>query len=154
MARETYTLIDASNEKSTVTLNSVATTSANYDAQLTAYSTLRTAINGIVLGEPNKYQYVAVDFTVGNEPASDPFAQREMKWLVSYVGDSSGKLYQLERPTADLGNGNLIPSSDLADLTSTGMAAFVTAFEAFARAPDNLAETVTVTQIRFVGRNL
>lgn len=154
MARANYTVTDYSFEKSTAGFTGVATTAANYDAQQTAFSALRTAVNGIILGEPQKYQYIAVDFVNGNDRADSPYAQRENKWLVSYVGDTSGKLYQLEIPTADLADGHLVVGSDLADLTNADIAAFVTAFESFQRAPDALTETVTVTQIRFVGRNI
>jgi hypothetical protein len=49
---------------------------------------------------------------------------------------------------------NLNGNTDLADLSSTDWAAFVTAFESFARSPENGTETVTVTKARLVGRNI
>jgi len=48
----------------------------------------------------------------------------------------------------------VVPNTDVADITSTDWAAFVTAFEAYAKSPDDVAETVTVIDARVVGRNI
>jgi hypothetical protein len=81
------------------------------------------------------------------------YAQRELKWLITYQGDSSGKLFSIEIACPDITD-NIVPATDLADLASTDWAAWVTAFEDFARSPDDLAETVTVVSARLVGRNI
>jgi len=72
---------------------------------------------------------------------------------VSYQGDTSGKMFSIEIAAPNLTD-NLNGNSDQADLTSTDWAAFVTAFEAYVRSPDNGTETVTVVGARVVGRNI
>jgi hypothetical protein len=91
---------------------------------------------------------------------TDEFAQRELKWLIGYTdvsttisGESNpyyGKNFTVEAACPDLENANLQQNTDFADLTDTQVAAFVTAFEAYARSPTGGA--VEVTYIRNVGR--
>ena len=85
--------------------------------------------------------------------ATNPYAQRELKWLVQYQGNTSGKLFSIEIAAPDVTD-NVVVNSDVADLTSTDWAAFKTAFEAYAKSPDNGTEAVTVIGAMLVGRNL
>lgn len=148
-----FTLLDFSREKSTVSLYNGDITAVSIAGFLTQFGALRTAIEGITLGVVQQEQWIGDRTVLSNTPPTNPFAQREMKWLVTYTGDTSGKIFTLEIPTADL-TGRLIEDTDLADMTNTEVAAFVTAFEDIARTPDDDTETVTVQNIRFVGRNL
>lgn len=153
MARAVMTLIDESLEKTTVAVNSAALSAGNFAAQETAWTALRTAMQALTLGGTVQHslgQFTPLSYVV----PTDPFAQREMKWLISYTGDTSGKTFQIELGTADIGNGHKVAGSDRADLTDADWVAFITAFEAFVRSPDDIAEAVTVTGARFVGRNL
>jgi hypothetical protein len=84
---------------------------------------------------------------------TSPYAQRELKWLVQYQGDSSGKLFSTEIAAPDITD-NVVVNSDVADLSSADWVAFITAFEAYVRSPDNATETVTVIAARLVGRNI
>lgn len=100
---------------------------------------------------------------------TDPEAQRETKWLVTYrdttqfldVGNTIanagfGKTFQMEIGTAEL-TGNLVANTDLADLTDTEMDALRDSIEANVRSPYNhtaSAPTITVLEIRHVGRNI
>lgn len=120
---------------------------------LTDFGALRTAIEGITLGKVQQEAWIGDRTVLDNVPPTDPNAQREVKWLVRYIGDTSGKLYSVEIATAELAGGHLLAGSDFADLAETDMAAFVTAFEDIARTPDDDTETVTVQSIQFVGRN-
>lgn len=93
-----------------------------------------------------------LSFSASNPTApTDPYAQRELKWLVNYRDNTTLKQYQIEIPGADL-TGNLLAGTDQADLASTDWAAWVTAFEAGAVSPDGNA--VTVLSAYVVGRNL
>lgn len=65
----------------------------------------------------------------------------------------TNKKYTFEIPTALL-TGQLVANTGIADLTTTEMAAFVTAFEAIARCPDSDVNAVEISQIIHVGRNL
>lgn len=147
-----FTLLDFSDETSTVSMQGVTLTAANFDAQATLFNAVNSALFNLTLGVEHKHQRSIV--TIGSStPPTDPYAQRELKWLMTYSGNTSGKEFQIEIPTPDLTD-NLVPGTDLADLSSTDWAAFVTAFEAYAKSPDNGTEAVTVQSARLVGRNL
>jgi len=148
-----YTLLDFSGEKSTVRMYNGAITAVSIGGFLTAFGGMRTALEAITLGVVNQEQWIGDITLLSNTLPTNVFAQRELKWLVRYHGDTTQKKFQLEIPTADPTD-RLIPGTDLADLTETNMEAFVTAFEAFARTPDDDEETVTVDEIVLVGRNL
>jgi hypothetical protein len=76
-----------------------------------------------------------------------------MKWLVQYQGNDTGKLFSVEIAAPDL-TGNVTPNTDIANLASADWVAFKTAFEAFAKSPDNGTEDVTVIGAKMVGRNI
>lgn len=160
----TITIRDYSNELSRMTINTVDITAGNITAQLAALQTLVTDIGPIIYGEVAETVLKIV--TPGSStPPTDPLAQIETRWLVIYADTQQyldpptdtvlnpgfGKLFQVEIPCADLEGDNLLTNSDLADLTDTQIAAFVTAFQAIARSP--YGGTVTVNQIRLVGSN-
>lgn len=147
-----FTINDNSNEKSSFSVTSITANAGNLAAQQTAAAALAGAVVDLSIGELVKQQMSLVILDTPAIPSS-PYAQREMKWLVSYVGDASGKTFQCEIAAPDLTD-NLVPNTDNADLASTDWAAFVTAFEAFVRSPDNGTETVTVLKAVLVGRNL
>jgi len=148
-----FTLKDFSDENSTVKIHNGAITAVSIAGFLTAFGGMRTALEAITLGTMAQEQWIGDLTLLSNTLPTNPFAQRELKWLVRYHGDTTGKKFQLEIPTADPTD-RLVAGTDLADLTETDMAAFVTAFEAFARTPDSDTETVTIDQIVLVGRNL
>lgn len=151
-SRTNFTIRDYSNELSSFGVISVTGNAGNLAAETAAAAALSSAVENLTIGHLDKYTYQI--FLLDNPiTPSNVYAQREVKWLVSYVGDTSGKNYSIEIAAPDL-TGNIVANSDMADLGSTDWAAFVTAFEAFARAPDNGTETVTVTGARVVGRNI
>jgi len=152
MTVSTFQITDYSNEKSSFACNSVALTAGNIVAQSADAAALAGAVEALSIGELTKQTLNQIVFDTPAIPSS-PYAQRELKWLVRYQGDSSGKMYSMEIAAPDITD-NVVPNSDVADLTSTDWAAFVSAFEAFARAPDDLAETVSVVGAAVVGRNI
>jgi len=145
-------ITDYSNEKSNFNLTSVTANAGNLAAQQTAAAALVAAIEDLTIGEVTKQ---IMQLAVVDTPAipTNPYAQRELKWLVQYQGDSSGKLFSAEIACPDVTD-NVLVNSDIADLASTDWAAFVTAFESYVRSPDNGTETVTVIGARLVGRNI
>jgi len=148
----TIQITDYSNEKSGFGVTSVTANAGNLAAQQTAAAALVGAVEDLTIGEVTKQQMALVILDTPAIPTS-PYAQRELKWLVQYVGDTSGKIFSIEIAAPDITD-NVSPNTDIADLASTDWAAFVTAFEAFARSPDNGTETVTVLGARVVGRNI
>lgn len=150
-----YTLLDWSNEKSNVTFYAGDITAVSLPGFLTEFGDLRDAVDDITLGTMHQEQWIGDRTLLSNALPASAVAQREFKWLVTYIGNTSGKKFQLEIPTANLTLTNVLQEgSDFADLDQTEMAAFVTAFEQIARTPDSDIETVTVQSIRIVGRNL
>ena len=151
-ARTTITYQDHSREKATVSVEGIDLTAANFDAQAAAVNALANAIQGITLGA--EVQLVMGNVGAGTlVPPTNPAAQRENKWLVSYV-DSGNPTRTLnsEVPCADITDEDLrLPNSDEADLDHADMAAFVAAFEAYVRAPFT-GNAVEVQKIIYVGR--
>lgn len=148
------TFKDFDNETSSFQVNGVALTSANFDAQNTLWGNLLTAIDGITLGNPQSY-FIGLETGGSTLPATSPVARREVKWLVTFTDDVTGKQYRREIPCPDLTNAALFSSGDKekADLLQANVAAFVTAFEAFVTVTD-AENAVTIQEIRMVGRNL
>lgn len=151
--RSVFTIRDYSGEQSTVNVYNGAITPASLPGFLTQFGALKSAIDAITLGVIAKEVWVGDDTTLSSGFPSNPFAQRELKWLVRYTGQTNGGIYTVTIPTADP-TGRLLPNSDFADLTQTDMAALVTAFEAIARTPLSDTENVQVLSIELVGRNL
>jgi len=150
--QNSFQITDYSNEKSSFGVTSITANAGNLAAQQTAAAALAGAVEDLTIGELTKQSMNLVILDTPAIPTS-PYAQREMKWLVSYVGDTSGKIFQVEIAAPDITD-NVVPNTDTADLASTDWAAFVTAFESYVRSPDNGTETVTVLGARLVGRNI
>jgi len=153
MANNTITITDYSQENTSFGFVSSALTAGNIAGQTTALGALATATEALIIGHLSKQQVAQVlvdDYSV----PTNPFAQRELKWLVSYQSLTSGKLWSLEIGTPDLGNDNIIPGTDSADLTSDAWSAWVSAFVSVAKAPDDITDSVIVLGAKLVGRNI
>lgn len=149
----TITFLDYSNETSSMSVYNGSVTALTIAAFLTQLGALRTASDAITLGTVSGQSWVGDKDILAASPPTNVFAQRELKWLVSYENAVSHKKYTLEIPTADP-TGRLIAGTDRADLANTDIAAWVTAFEAMARSPENDVDGVNVLSITLVGRNL
>jgi len=151
-SRNNFTIRDYSNETSNFGVTSLDVSSANLDAQLGLQTALSSAVENLTIGHLDKYT-LAIEGLNSPITPSNVYAQREVKWLVTYQGDVSGKIFSLEIAAPNLTD-NLNGNSDQADLGSTDWVAFIDAFEDFARSPDNGTEAVTVLGARVVGRNI
>lgn len=150
--RNNFTIRDNSNELSSFGVTSVTGNAANLTAQLALQTALSSAIENLSIGHLDKYTYIIEGLNSPITP-SNVYAQRELKWLVQYQGDTSGKVFSIEIACPEL-TANLNPGSDIADLTSADWVAFIDAFEDYARSPDNGTETVNVISAKLVGRNI
>lgn len=148
-----FSLKDFSNESSPVSIYNGAITPASLAGFLTEFGQMRTAIDNITIGTMQKEKWVGDDTLLSNALPASAFAQRELKWLVSYRNAVSNKNYTVEIPTADPIN-RLIAGTDRMDLTEAAAAAFVTRFNSFARSPENDTDAVAVNAIFLVGRNI
>jgi len=154
MASNVTTIIDRSEEKTVHTLGSTTLTAANFDAEAAKRATYKSALEAIVLGTIEKLTVSQTTAYSTTLPAS-PYANRETKLLVRYTNDSTGSFYTLEIGTPDLASLTFEGNTDFILLADGGiMAAWVTAFEDLARAPDNVTQTVTVVSAQLIGRNI
>jgi len=145
---------DYSGETSPFSVYTAEINAGNFAAIGAALQTLGTATNDLSRGQPAKSTLIAQINVISGANATDPVAQREMKWLVTYRDTVTERLYTLEIPCADLTANNLSGNTDEADLTNGAgeWPDWVTAFEAVAKSQDGNA--VEVVGARFVGRNL
>lgn len=145
MAQVVIPVIDYGNEKSSVTLN---VADAILDATIT---TLYGAVDGLTIGTLEKSMLkTSADKDAGSTtPPVNQYAQREIKWLVKYSDDVTGKRYSLEIPCADLSL--LVAGTETMNVAAGAGAAFVTAFEANVLSPDGNA--VSFISAKMVGRN-
>ena len=148
----TFTILDYSEEKSPVSFSFGGVTALNIAGFLTQFGALRTALTSIITGVVQKEKWVGDDTVLSNTPPTDQNAQIELKWLLTYEGATTKKKFRQEIPTPD--TTKLVPGTDLADMTDTDVAAYVTAFETIAKSPDDDAEGVNVLDMRLVGRNI
>lgn len=146
------TVTDFSEENSSFGFESAALTSGNIVAQTAAAGTLEAATEALTIGNIAKNQVSQILLDDPGVP-TNPYAQRELKWLVRYENTTSGKKFSLEIPAPNLTD-NLVAGTDVADLASTDWAAWVTAFEAYAKPEDNLSNAVAVLGATVVGRNI
>jgi len=161
-----FSVLDYSREKKSFSLNTGEVTAISLPGLLTEVGSLRGAIEGITLGVVSDESLSVFNTNLSNTPPTSPLAQVEAAWLVTYEdalpffddpinaipNEGYGRLFTMTIPTADIAaTGRLAPNSDQAVLTESGMAAFVSAFEATARSP--YGGTVNVVSIRHVGRN-
>lgn len=164
--RLAFQMLDYSRERARFSLATGEVTAVSLPGLLTEVGDLRTAIEGITLGVVSNESLSVFDTPLSQTPPASPLAQVESAWLVTYEdtteffddpinaipNEGFGRLYTLTIPTADIGAaGRLQPNSDLADLSETGMAAFIAAFEATARTPNG--GMTNVISVRHVGRN-
>lgn len=141
------TLTDQSVEKSSTQFACQAfATNATYAAARNAFeSALATATLGTVVSRTEALVTRLAAGTTGS-------GQRELKWLVRLIDDSTFKPYSFTLPTADTTAYTFQSNSDLIDLSAAPAPALVTAIEDFYMTPDG--NTATVSSIQLVGRNI
>jgi len=149
------TFRDAGNELSSFACFGPVITAANHDAKAALWATLRTAIAAIALGNVQKYQYESLDLSDADQPTNG--AARETKLLVQYKDATTGKRYICTIPTLDPSVPTYVANINVKDAilvdAPTEISDFVTAFEAFAVAPEAPTHAVEVVGLRVVGRN-
>jgi len=149
MGSAKYSGLDFASKRSRFGITTADLTAGNIVAQLALSDALLAALvnfSYIPFGNVENARDVA---SVGK--ATDEDGMRSFKARVVYSGDTTGKLYDVEIP-APIRAANMIAGTTFFDLADVQVAAFVTAFEAYAKAPDDITETVTVVSIQSVGR--
>lgn len=156
--RASITYGDVTEETSRVEIPIGAITAVSIAGFLTQFGAFQTATDAITLGTRRKQQWIGDDTTVTNAWPSDKAAQREAKLLVQYQDAVTEQPYTLTIPTIDFDVLNFVPGGGDAVLfsgagASAAIIAWVTAFEALGKSPDNDANAVEVIGMRFVGVN-
>jgi len=154
--KSALTITDYGAESSTVAFAHGPITVGTIAGFLTQWGTLKTAIDGVIVGVL-KSETVKLDETVLNQnlPTS-PYAQRELKLKVNYVGDSGGAPTYLTIACPDLSALTLVGRNEVLLDDSAGgnvMAPLVSAMEAIMVYPGTDDETITIQSAEIVGRN-
>lgn len=158
-----FSIDDYNKESSKTSLNIGPITVLNFAAVRDAIDDYKAALANMIIGEIRKTT-ISEQFAESADPVTDQNAQRERKWVVTYRDVTQffdvantinnvgfGNLYSIEVPTAKASL--LANNQEIADLTDTTVAAYVTAFEAIQNSPTGGNET-EVVEIKLVGRNL
>lgn len=151
----TATVIDKSDEASTVSFNLPDITSLNADDVLgntvdDAVGGIRLAMAPLILGNYWKHQVNQLVSDEGRTTPANGFAQREFKAIFYGVDNVNGRRLSFEVPTFDAGT-FAQDNTDELDLTDVALAAFVTAVQTYAISRDGNA--ITITRARIVGRS-
>jgi hypothetical protein len=135
---------------SSVTVHSANLTAGNIAAQEGLRAAFEAAVDGLTLGNPGSEQWTATATAVAKNPAAAEEAQRENKWLVSFVDDVTGLGGSYTVPCADLsllgGDGQYM------DTASAEYIALVAASDAFVLS--NAGNATSVTSVKFSARTL
>ena len=148
---------DFSDELSRIRVYNGAITVISLPGFLTEYAALKTAMDAATLGVLAKDQWVGDATLISSLLPADPMAQRELKVLFNYIGNTTQKPYEFTLPTPDLAALGAIAGQDALIIgagASAAMAALVAALETIARTPDDDTETITISGARLVGRNI
>lgn len=140
---------DFSDEVSTTRYEGVDLTAGNFAAQGTLMDNILAAQQALQIGHVfQDARLASVDDIAG--VIASPYAQRELKWLVSFTDQVLGSRHSLEVPAPALTF--LVTGSDLIDMGDAAVTTYIAALEAYVRI--NGTNAVNVDTIRLVGRNL
>jgi hypothetical protein len=153
MAKASWSYRDRSDEISNVELSipDVSAGGADFDAVMADVASLGAALLAVTECVQAREMFnQAVDV---KDPATptDVMAQRESALRIFYADDTTGEVYHISIPGPDWDTVDLLPNTDLADLTDEPLAALVTAIEAGAESP--VGNSVTVLRAVQVGRH-
>ena len=152
MAKASWTYRDRSDEFSTVelTVADVIPTGSNWDAVLAEVAGLGAAILAVTdCVQAREFFNQAVDVKDPTTPA-DVMANRESALRIFYADDVTGEVYHISIPGPDWDTVDLLPNTDLADMTDEPLATLVSQIESDALSPAGNA--VTVLRAVQVGR--
>lgn len=121
----------------------------NATAQQAAIGAFRTALLDVVLSEIrlDERAYSVID--TGTLNAASPAARNSVRWKMTFVDDTTGKVYTDTLPGADITDADLVVANTTDwDPTETQWSTFKSTFEAVARSIDG--NTVTLQKVELV----
>lgn len=151
MGKARYTLWEyGGNAKaSSVDVRTADLTAGNIVAQTGLFDDFRAAIDDVVIGNPGTVEFVATVDEVAKNPSTNELAQRENKWLVSFIDTTTNRGGSYTIPTALL-TGLLDASGEFMDTASAEYIALKAASDAFVK---SVAGNATEVQsVKFVAR--
>lgn len=153
MAKASWSYRDKSDEISTVelTVADVSAGGADFDTVMADVAALGAAILASTECIQAREMFnQAVDVKNPATP-TDVLAQRESALRVFYSDNTTGEVYHISIPGPDWDAIDLLPNTDLADLTDAPVSGLVTALEANALSP--VGNAITVLRAVQVGRH-
>ena len=153
MAKASWSYRDRSDEISTVELSipDVSAGGADFDAVMANVAALGAALLASTECVQAREMFnQAVDVKSPTTP-TDVLAQRESALRIFYADDTTGEVYHISLPGPDWDAIDLLPNTDLADLTDEPLATLVAAIESDAESP--VGNAVTVLRAVQVGRH-
>jgi len=133
MSKLTMRLLDYDGDVAQVSFTGVVgNTGAAYDGAETLGYALRDAVLAVTLGANAGYSFVGDDVLLNPARPSDPFAQKNIRWIARAVDDVNGTVRNIGIGTADLAQATIIYNGAPAmDLSTGAGAALKTAWEAY-----------------------
>jgi hypothetical protein len=153
MAKASWSYRDRSDEISNVelTIADVSAGGADFDTVMASVATLGAALLAATECIQAREMFnQAVDVKSPTTP-TDVLAQRESALRIFYADDTTGEVYHISLPGPDWDGVDLLPNTDLADLTDEPLATLVAAIESDAISP--VGNAVTVLRAVQVGRH-
>lgn len=153
MAKASWSYRDKSDEISTVelTIADVSAGGADFDAVMADVAALGGAILACTECIQAREMFNQAVDTKNPATPTDVLAQRESALRIFYADDTTGEVYHVSIPGPDWDSIDLLPNTDLADLTDEPLASLVTAIESDALSP--VGNSVTVLRAVQVGRH-
>lgn len=154
---------DAGAEMSNIAGSSAVIDDENVETETALFDTFRGRVEALALGDPVKRVFINTVEQGFTRPTNG--ANRETKLLVQYQHLTSGKRYTMTLPTLNPTIPVYVDNINAKDVvrmdTPAAISNFVTAFNAFVKAPDiplamveDFGNTVVVVGLKVVGRNI
>jgi len=153
MAKASWSYRDRSDEISSLELSipDVSAGGADFDAVMASVATLGAALLAATECVQAREVFNQVVDTKDPATPTDVLAQRESALRIFYADDTTGEVYHISVPGPDWDSIDLLPNTDLADLTDEPLATLVAAIESDAESP--VGNSVTVLRAVQVGRH-
>lgn len=153
MAKASWSYRDRSDEISTVELSvpDVSAGGADFDTVMASVASLGAALLAATECIQAREMFNQAVDTKNPATPTDVLAQRESALRIFYSDDTTGEVYHISLPGPDWDAVDLLPNTDLADLTDEPLAALVAAIESDAESP--VGNAVTVLRAVQVGRH-
>ena len=153
MAKASWSYRDKSDEISNLEMNvaDVSAGGADFDAVMADVAALGAAFLAATECVQAREMFNQAVDTKDPATPTDVFAQRESGLRIFYGDDTTGEVYHVTLPGPDWDSVDLLPNTDLADLTDEPVASIVTAIEANGLSP--VGNAITVLRAVAVGRH-